>query len=74
MNPIIDTVATGATIRRLRKQSGITVTKIQDYLELLSPRAVYKWQTGCFLPSIENLLGLSILFKVSINDILQIEE
>lgn len=74
MRPTIDLRATGANIRRLRLERGITVTEIQDYLELLSPRAVYKWQTGCFLPSIENLLGLSILFKIPINDILQIAE
>ena len=71
MRPVIDIVATGTTIRRLRKQCGITVSQIQDYLELQSPRAVYKWQRGDALPDVENLLGLSIIFGVSMNDIVK---
>lgn len=71
MRPIIDIVATGANIRRLRAEREVTVAQIQDYLELQSPRAIYKWQAGVTLPSIDNLLGLSALLKVSINDILK---
>ena len=64
MRPIIDLVATGENIRRLRIERGITVSQIQTFLELQSPRAIYKWQRGDALPDVENLLGLSILFGV----------
>lgn len=71
MRPIIDTISTGRNIRRLRLKQDITVRDIQEYLDLDTPRSVYKWQSGECLPSIENLLGLSILLKVPINDILK---
>ena len=71
MRPIIDVVATGHNIRQMRRERNITISEIQSYLELDTPRGVYKWQKGDCLPSVENLLGLSILLGVSINDILK---
>ncbi|MBR0236032.1 MAG: helix-turn-helix transcriptional regulator [Clostridia bacterium] len=70
--PIIDIAATGENICRLRKQHGITVVKIQNFLGLESPRSIYKWQQGAALPTVENLLGLSILLNVSMNDIIKV--
>ena len=70
--PIIDVVATGENIRRMRKASGVTVAKIQSFLSLESPRSIYKWQQGTALPTVENLLGLSLLLNVSMNDIIKI--
>ena len=72
MKPIIDLSATGANIRRLRTERRITVAEIQLFLELESSRVIFKWQQGKCLPGVENLLGLSVLFRVSINDILKI--
>jgi len=37
----------------------------------ISPQAISKWETGITLPDIEILLGLSNLFKVSINELLE---
>ena len=71
MRPTIDLIATGQNIRQMRRERNITVSEIQSYLELDTPRGVYKWQRGECLPSIENLLGLSMLFNTSINDILK---
>ena len=73
MRPIIDLLTTGANIRRLRYEREITVAQIQNYLELQTPRAIYKWQRGDALPDIENLLGISIMFAVPINEILKTE-
>lgn len=70
--PIIDTVATGENIRHMRKARGVTVAKIQSFLSLESPRSIYKWQSGATLPSVENLLGLSVLLNVSMNEIIKI--
>ena len=71
MRPTIDLIATGQNIRQLRRARNITVSEIQSYLELDTPRAIYKWQSGAMLPSIENLLGLSIILGVSMNDIIK---
>ena len=71
MRPTIDPIATGANIRRLRAERGITVAQIQAILELETPRSIFKWQSGATLPNVENLLGLSIILGVSMNDIVK---
>ena len=68
--PIIDLKATGKNISRLRRSSGLSVREIQGALGLTAPQAIYKWQRGESLPSVDNLLALSILFGVSMDDIL----
>ena len=53
--PTIDLEATGKNIIRLRKQKGLTVKDLQNWFGFEEPRAIYKWQTGQSLPSIDNL-------------------
>ena len=72
--PQIDYKATGRRIKYLRYEKHITVAKMQDYLWLASPRSIYKWQRGDVMPSIENLVGLSALFEVPMDDIIVIED
>ena len=71
MSISIDLVATGANIRRLRIERGISVTAIQEHLGLSTPRVIYKWQRGECLPSTDNLIALSNLFGVCVNDIVK---
>ncbi len=68
--PVIDMVATGKNIVRLRKESGLSVADLQDYFGFEAPQAIYKWQKGQSLPSTDNLCALAVLFEVSIEDIL----
>ena len=68
--PVIDPVATGANICRLRKDRGLTVRDLQQYFGFEEPQAIYKWQWGDTLPDIDNLLALSILLETDIEDIL----
>ncbi len=68
--PTIDLRATGENIIRLRKASGFTVRELQQYFGFEEPQAIYKWQQGKCLPSVDNLLALSCLLGVSMNDIL----
>ena len=68
--PVIDVVATGQNILALRKALGYTVGDLQRYLNLDSPQAIYYWQQGKFLPTVDHLYALSYLFGVSINTIL----
>lgn len=66
----INKVKTGLNLYRLIEASGKTRIEIAEYLELESTRVIYDWTSGIKLPSLENLLNLSILFHVSIEDIL----
>lgn len=68
--PVIDPVATGANITRLRQARGLTVRDLQQFFGFEEPQAIYKWQRGQSLPSIDNLYALSALFQISMNEIL----
>ena len=68
--PVIDPVATGQNIIRLRKARGLTVRDLQDWFGFEEPQAIYKWQRGKSLPTIDNLYALGALLDVSMEEIL----
>ena len=68
--PTIDLVATGKRIRELRKEKNLKVREISEYMGFSEPQAVYKWQRGDTLPTVDNLYALSILFETSMEDII----
>lgn len=68
--PVIDPVATGENILRLRKERSLTVRDLQDYLGFEEPQAIYKWQRGKSLPSVDNLYALGALFEIPMEQIL----
>ena len=67
---VIDPVATGANIVRLRKERGLTVRDLQSYFGFEEPQAIYKWQRGQSLPSVDNLYALGALLDVTMDEIL----
>ena len=68
--PVIDLVATGNNIRRLRVEHGLSVKDLQRYFGFEEPRAVYKWQKGECLPTVDNLYALGILLDTPMESIL----
>ncbi len=68
--PVIDPVETGRNIVRLREARGLTVRDVQKYFGFEEPQAIYKWQRGKTLPSIDNLYALAHLLKVPMDEIL----
>ena len=68
--PVIDMKKTGENIKRLREDRGISVREIQEFLGLEGPQAIYHWQNGVAVPSVDNLLAISHLFGVTMNEIL----
>ena len=68
--PVIDLAATGNNIRRLRVERGLTVRDLQSYFGFEEPRAIYKWQKGETLPSVDNLYALGNLLDVPMDQIL----
>lgn len=68
--PTIDLAQTGANIMSLRKAAGLTVHDLQMVFGFNSPQAIYKWQNGAALPTVDNLIVLAALFHVRIDDIL----
>ena len=71
--PTIDMVATGKNIERLRKNAGISVRDLQNVFGFGTPQAIYKWQHGTAMPTIDNLVVLADVLQVRIDDILVVD-
>jgi len=68
--PIIDMTKTGQNIVSLRKKAGLSVKDLQDAFGFGTPQAIYKWQQGMALPTIDNLVALAALLGVKVDDII----
>lgn len=76
MGPIYASVKakeTGGRIKTLLEKNGYTVKDIQNAMGFENPQAVYKWLSGKSLPSVDNLVILSIVLHTSIDNILVID-
>ena len=71
--PVIDLRATGQNIKNLRVAAGISVRDLQNILGFTNPQAIYKWQNGYSMPSIDNLVILAALLGVTVDEILVVE-
>lgn len=72
--PIIDMIKTGQNIKKLRKEMGLSVKDLQIIFGFTTPQAIYKWQHGDCMPSIDNLVVLATIFQVRMEDILVIDK
>lgn len=70
--PVVDLVQTGQNIQSLREQRGISVRQLQGMLGFATPQAIYNWQHGVSLPTVDNLVALSVIFAVPVETILEI--
>ena len=74
MIPVIDMAGTGRNIMELRKRAGYSVKDLQEIFGFGTPQAIYKWQQGVAMPTIDNLVVLASVFGVSIESILAFQE
>ena len=70
--PVVNMKQTGQNIIAIRIQRGISVKDLQQMLGFSTPQAIYKWQQGISLPTVDNLVALSAIFSVPIDAILSI--
>ena len=68
--PMIDTVATGQNINRMRINAGMTVRDMQNVFGFATPQAIYKWIHGTALPTIDNLVILADVLDVTMDEII----
>ena len=71
--PMIDMKETGRWLRFLCKREKVTVVELQERLQIASNQAIYAWFNGKTLPSLDNLYGLSRVFRVPMDDLLVLE-
>ena len=69
MDTKVDLKGTGRNLVRLRKERGLSVKEISKNLAV-SVQTVYHWQNGLSLPSVDNLVMISELFEVPIDDLI----
>lgn len=65
----VDMVAFSSRIKSLRTERKISMRQMEDFFGI-SSQALYKWERGESLPEIQNLLALSRLLGVSVDDLL----
>ena len=72
--PVLDAKATGARIKELRKARHLKVEEVARFMGFESEQAIYKWQQGRALPTLDNLAALAFICCVPIDEILVFEE
>lgn len=71
--PVVDLRQTGQNILVLRERRGLSVKDLQTILGFSTPQAIYKWQHGECLPTVDNLVALSAILSVPIDAILAVD-
>lgn len=72
--PVINLSRTGRNIEQCRRQAGLTVKDVQNYFGFEYPQAIYKWQHGECLPTVDNLLALAHLLDVPMENLLAYDD
>ena len=72
--PTVDLIKTGEKIAKLRKAAGLSVKDLQEVFGFGTPQAIYKWQQGAALPTVDNLVVLSVIFGKTIDEILVLDQ
>lgn len=70
----LDAALTGKKIKSVIKASGYSVKELQGMLGLSCPQSVYKWMSGCSLPSLDNLYMMHRIFGMHMEDMLVPED
>ena len=68
--PAIDPAATGRNIQRLRTAAGRSIHELQLAMGFASPRAIYKWQEGLAMPTLDNMVILAALLGRTMEEII----
>ena len=74
--PVIDVPATSKNLKNIRENHGISVAELQQLLEMQNPQSIYTWEdsNNKYLPRLDNLVILSKIYKVSIDDLIVLRE
>lgn len=71
--PAIDMMRTGKRIADLRERAGLSVKELQKIFGFTTPNAIYKWQHGTAMPTVDNLVILATVFGVTMDEIIVLE-
>ena len=72
--PSIDMVKTGENIAKLRVRAGLSVRDLQEIFGFTTPQAIYKWQHGTAMPTLDNLVVLAAVLCVRMDELLVVKQ
>lgn len=73
MIPTIDLERTGQNIKRSRKNAGLSVEEIRQHIGFSTPQAIYRWEQGKSVPSVDNLVIIASLYGVKVDDLIAVK-
>lgn len=72
--PALDLKRTGENIRAWREKKQVSALELHEYLGLASRNAIYQWERGLSLPTVDNLYAISRYLDVPIEELLAEKE
>ena len=73
MVPTVNLKKTGENIMRIRKEAGISVRDLQNMIGFSISLAIYSWQNGSYLPTIDTLIILAAIFGTTLDEIVAVD-
>lgn len=68
--PVLDLAATGAKIKTIMKQKGVTPRQLQLILGFPYVQTIYNWFAAKNMPTLDNLVVLAQVLGVTMDDII----
>lgn len=68
--PMINPELSGRRIREKVKEKGYSTKDIMTYMGFRHTKSVYAWYRGASLPTLENMVALSVLLQTPVNELL----
>lgn len=69
LKPVLDLAATGAKIKTIMKDKGITARELQIIMDFPYVQTIYNWFAGKNMPTIDNLVVLAKILAVPMDDL-----
>lgn len=69
LKPVLDLAATGARIKTVMKDKGITARELQIIMDFPYVQTIYNWFAGKNMPTIDNLIVLAKILAVPMDDL-----
>ena len=69
LKPVLDLASTGAKIKSVMKDKGITARDLQIIMDFPYVQTIYNWFAGKNMPTIDNLVVLAKILAVPMDDL-----
>ena len=69
LKPVLDLAATGAKIKTVMNDKGITARELQIIMDFPYVQTIYNWFAGKNMPTIDNLVVLAKILAVPMDDL-----